>query len=62
MDNFLSTGERASLIPSINQMEQEFDDIALDMDPDSIPLNANGAPIKTDSPTVQRLRIGLKLW
>ena len=32
-------------------MEQEFDDIALDMDPDSIPLNANGAPIKTDSPT-----------
>ena len=34
-------------------MEQEFDDIALDMDPDSIPLNANGAPIKTDSPTVR---------
>ena len=42
-------------------MEQEFDDIALDIDPDSIPLNANGAPMKTDSPTATNdTRIGLK--
>src|SRR3954462_1594240 len=32
-------------------MRQEFDDIACDMEPNSVPSNVNGAPIKTDSPT-----------